>query len=74
MLQDRSKLLDLAIARLAGLPPEEQDRFAIEILSELCSGEEWVLLVTSEAYKKWLAKQPDQQNGTAHTRPVPPAM
>jgi hypothetical protein len=69
MRQDRSELLDLAIARLAGLPPEEQDRVAIEILADVYPEEEWALLVTSEAYGKWLTKQPESQTGLAHAGP-----
>jgi hypothetical protein len=57
MSQTRSELLDQAILRLVGLPPGEQDRVAIEILADLCSEEEWVLLVASEPYQRWLAAQ-----------------
>jgi len=54
----RSLLLDEAIVRLVGLPPEEQDRIAIEILADLCDEEEWVLVASSEPYQRWLAAQP----------------
>jgi len=57
MNQTRSELLDQAILRLVGLPLGEQDRVAIEILADLCSEEEWVLLVASEPYQRWLAAQ-----------------
>ena len=57
MSRSRSELLDQAILRLVGLPLGEQDRAAIEILADLCSEEEWVLLVASEPYQKWLAAQ-----------------
>jgi hypothetical protein len=57
MDQTRSELLDQAILRLVSLPLAEQDRAAIEILADLCPEEEWVLLVASEPYQRWLATQ-----------------
>ncbi len=53
----RSELLNQAIARLANLAAEQQDRYAIEILADLCSEEEWVLIVASEPYQKWVETQ-----------------
>ena len=44
MGRTRTELLDQAIIRLVNLPLEEQDRIAIEILADLCSEEEWILL------------------------------
>jgi hypothetical protein len=62
MAHGRSELLDQAIARLSGLVREEQDRAAIEILANLCSEEEWVLVVASEPYQQWLAAQSEELN------------
>jgi len=56
----RSDLLNQAIERLAQLPAEEQDRCAIEILANLFSEQEWVILVASEPYQKWLDAQAGQ--------------
>ncbi len=63
MAQIRSELLDEAILRLVDLPPDEQDRIAIEILAELCSEEEWAQVAASEPYRKWLASQPEREPG-----------
>jgi hypothetical protein len=60
MAQIRSELLDEAILRLVDLPPDEQDRIAIEILAELCSEEEWARVAASEPYQKWLESQPEK--------------
>ena len=64
MGQIRSELLAQAISRLTKLTPEEQDVAAIEILAVVCPEEEWVLIVASEPYQKWLASQgkPQPQN------------
>ncbi len=43
MTQQRSELLEQAIAELSSLPLEEQDRFAAEILAELASEAEWIV-------------------------------
>jgi hypothetical protein len=59
MGQIRSELLTRAISRLSELPVEEQDVTAIEILAQICSEQEWVLLAASEPYKKWQSAQPD---------------
>jgi hypothetical protein len=69
MNQTRSELLDQAILRLVGLPPGEQDRIAIEILADLCSEEEWILLVASEPYQRWLAAQ-QAQIGAGMSKPA----
>lgn len=66
MGQIRSELFELAIARIAELPLEEQDRLAIEILADLCSEEDWIILTASEPYQKWLAAQPKQPPHVAH--------
>ena len=70
MGQTRSELLDLAIVRLVESPREEQERLAIEILAALCSEEEWALIAASEAYRKWLARQPDAGKGANVTVPL----
>jgi hypothetical protein len=62
MAQTSSELLDQAITRLRGLSPREQDRAAIEILANLSSEEEWVLIVASEPYQRWLAAQSEEMN------------
>jgi hypothetical protein len=59
MGQVRSELLDLALSKLTKMPVEEQDETAIEILAQICSGQEWIIVAASEAYKKWQAAQPD---------------
>ena len=64
MGQVRSELLAQAISRLMKLTPEEQDVAAIEILAVVCPEEEWVLIVSSEPYQKWLASQGKQQPQT----------
>jgi hypothetical protein len=69
MTQIRSELLDQAILRLVSLPIAEQDRAAIEILSALCSEEEWILLAASEPYQRWLAGQ--QANASTGTTDSP---
>ncbi|MFY9641499.1 MAG: hypothetical protein WCD20_10200 [Rhodomicrobium sp.] len=61
MGRTRTELLDQAIIRLVNLPLEEQDRIAIEILADLCSEEEWILLATSEAYQNRRAAQPEKR-------------
>ena len=58
----RTELLDHAIMRLVNLPPQEQDRIAIEILADLCSEEEWALMAASEPYHRWLASQPENKH------------
>lgn len=57
MTQQRSELLEQAIAELSSLPFEEQDRFAAEILAELASEAEWDRLFASDASQSWLAAQ-----------------
>ena len=64
MGQIRSELLAQAISRLTKLTPEEQDVAAIEILAVVCPEEEWVLIVASEPYQKWLASQGKPQPHT----------
>ena len=66
MGQNRSELLDQAILRLVDLPRGEQDRIAIEILADLCSEEEWAVVVASEAYQTWLAAQPGEEPEINH--------
>ena len=41
ILLDMTRALDAAIAKLAGLPPEEQDRIASWLLDELEDGGLW---------------------------------
>ncbi len=57
MSQMRSELLDEAISRLTALSLEEQDRVAIEVLADVCTEKEWVLVVASAPYQKWLTAQ-----------------
>jgi hypothetical protein len=57
MTQQRSQLLEQAIAELSSLPLEEQDRFAAEILAELAGEAEWDRLFASDASQSWLAAQ-----------------
>ncbi len=52
MTQQRSQLLEQAIAELSSLPLEEQDRFAAEILAELASEAEWDRLFASDASQR----------------------
>ncbi|MGO9172954.1 MAG: hypothetical protein ACLP7P_13465 [Rhodomicrobium sp.] len=66
MGRNRSELLDQAILRLVDLPRSEQDRIAIEILADLCSEEEWAVVVASEPYQTWLAAQPDEEPERNH--------
>jgi hypothetical protein len=73
MSPTHTELLDHAIMRLVDLPPEEQDRMAIEILADLCSEEEWALLAASEPYHDWLATQPEnkpQKSGASLLSPA----
>jgi hypothetical protein len=70
MSQIRSELLNQAILRLASLPLAEQDRAAIEILADICPEEEWVLLVASEPYQRWLATQ-TADIGADTSKPAP---
>jgi hypothetical protein len=41
ILHDMTRALDAAIAKLAGLPPEEQDRIARWLLDELEDEDRW---------------------------------
>jgi hypothetical protein len=73
MCPARTELLDHAIVRLVALPPQEQDRIAIEILADLCSEEEWALLAASEPYHNWLASRPEnkpEKSGASLLSPV----
>jgi hypothetical protein len=58
--QQRSELLEKAIAKLSSLSLEEQDRFASEILADLADEGNWDRLFASEASQNWLAKQAEE--------------
>ena len=74
MGQNRSELLDQAILRLVDLSRSEQDRIAIEILADLCSEEEWAVVVASEPYRAWLAAQLDEKPGRERASLSTPAV
>ncbi|MFZ1108092.1 MAG: hypothetical protein WAN43_07090 [Rhodomicrobium sp.] len=60
MTQQRSELLEKAIAKLSSLPLEEQDRFASEILAGLADEANWDRVFASDASQNWLAKQAEE--------------
>ena len=60
MTQQRSELLEKAIAKLSSLPLEEQDRFASEILADLADEANWDRIFASDASQSWLSKKAEE--------------
>jgi hypothetical protein len=68
ILHGMTRALDAAIAKLAGLPPEEQDRIAHWLLDELEDEERWArqFATSQEALSKLAAEaRADRVAGTA---------
>jgi hypothetical protein len=60
MTQQRSELLEKAIAKLSSLPLEELDRFASEILADLADEANWDRIFASDASQSWLSKKAEE--------------
>ena len=70
-----NQLLKEAFDRAAGLPPEEQDRFAKFLLAELDGDREWDQLLAlreSDELLDHLADQALSEHRTGRTRPLRP--
>ncbi len=70
-----NQLLKEAFDRAAGLPPEEQDRFAEFLLAELDADREWdqlLALPESDQLLDRLADQALSEHRSGRTRPLRP--